>query len=124
MARALTPDEQTRYPWASQIVDYMPIGRVRKVALWAGGGGFALYLVGLLVIWVFSPQLLMENGLPVGVAETIVCVPAFLAMAVGFVLGLVTGVRAAAKQARPALAWSVAAMLPGLIVGIILLIMN
>jgi hypothetical protein len=124
MARALTPQEQLRYPWASRIVDYLPVGRWRKVAFWAGLGGLALCVVGILAIFVVSPYLKISHGLPNGVAEYLVMVPAFAAMAVGFFLGLVTAIQAAAKQARPALAWSIGAMLPGLIVLAVLLVLR
>ncbi len=124
MARALTTDEQLRYPWASCIVDYVPVGRWRRVALAAGLGGLGLYVVGIICIYVFSPYLKIRHGLPYGAAEYLVCIPAFAAMAVGFILGLVTAVQAAVKQARPPLAWSVAAVLPGLIIGVVLLILN
>jgi hypothetical protein len=121
MARALTPQEQLRYPWASRIVDYLPIGRWRRVAFWVALGGLALYVVGTLAIFVFSPYLKVKNGLPDGVAEYLVTVPAFAAMAVGFLLGLVTAIQAAVRQARPALAWSIGAMLPGAVVLAVLL---
>jgi hypothetical protein len=122
MARALTPQEKLRYPWASRIVDYMPIGIWRKVAVAAGAGGLALYALGILGIYFFSPYLLIENGLPVGVAEYIVMVPAFAAMAFGLVVGCVTAVTALLHRARPALIWSVGAMLPGLVIGVITLL--
>lgn len=121
MARALTQQEKVRYPWASRIVDYVPIGRWRKIALAAAVGGLSLYALGILGIYFFSPYLLIEHGLPVGVAEYIVMVPSFVAMGVGFVLGLVTAVTALLRRARPALIWSVGAMLPGLLVGAITL---
>ncbi len=122
MARALTPQERLRYPWASRIVDYVPIGIWRKVAVAAGAGGLALYALGILGIYFFSPYLLIENGLPVGVAEYIVMVPAFAAMAFGFVVGCITAVTALLQRARPALIWSVGAVLPGLLIGVITLL--
>lgn len=121
MARALTQQEKVRYPWASRIVDYVPIGRWRKIALAVAVGGLSLYALGILGIYFFSPYLLIRNGLPVGVAEYIVMVPSFVAMAFGFVLGLVTAVTALLRRARPALIWSVGAVLPGLLVGVITL---
>ena len=33
MARALTADEQQRYPWATRISDFVPVGRWRKIGL-------------------------------------------------------------------------------------------
>jgi hypothetical protein len=124
MARALNAQEKLRYPWASRIVDYVPVGRWRRIALKIAWGGLALYLGGILAIFVFSSYLRLVNGLPDGVAEFLVTVPAFLAMAAGFFIGLVTAVQAARKQARPALAYSVGAMLPGVLMGILLLILN
>lgn len=122
LARALTSQEKLRYPWASQIVDYVPVGGWRKVALAAGVGGLTLYALGILGIYFFSPYLLMKNGLPVGVAEYVVLVPAFTAMVLGLVLGSITAVTALLRRARPALIWSVGALLPGLVVGSLTLI--
>jgi hypothetical protein len=124
MARALTAEEKLRYPWASRIIDYMPVGRWRRIALKTAWGGLALYAGGTLAIFVFSSYLRMINGLPDGVAEYLVTVPAFLAMAAGFVIGLVTAIQAARKQARPAVAYSVGAMIPGILTGILLLLLN
>lgn len=121
MARALTEQERLRYPWASQIVDYVPVGLWRKVALAAALAGLSLYALGILGIFFFSPYLLVRNGLPVGVAEYIVMVPSFIAMGLGFVLGFVTAVTAMLHRARSPLIWSVGAMLPGLLVGLITL---
>lgn len=117
MARALTEQEKVRYPWASQIIDYVPIGPWRKIALAAAIGGLSLYALGILGIYFFSPYLLIENGLPVGVAEYIVMVPSFVALGVGFAFGLITAVTALLRRARPALIWSIGAMLPGLLIG-------
>ena len=46
MARPLTPDELARYPWASQISDYMPVGRLRKSAVYFGLAGLTILLIG------------------------------------------------------------------------------
>jgi hypothetical protein len=89
---------------------------VRKVAVYAGLGGLAYYAVGLLCIFFFSPAMRIENGLPAGVAEYIVMVPAYASVAVGFCLGAVTLVSAIAGQGRSVLIWSVGAILPGMIV--------
>jgi hypothetical protein len=124
MARALNAQERLRYPWASRIVDYVPVGRWRRLALKIAWSGLALYVGGILAIFVFSSYLRLVNGLPDGVAEFLVTVPAFLAMAAGFFIGLVTAIQAARKQARPALAYSVGAMLPAVLMGIVLLLLN
>ena len=42
VARPLTPDELTRYPWASQISDYVPVGRLRTWGLLLGLGGLVV----------------------------------------------------------------------------------
>ena len=49
MARPLTPDELTRYPWATQISDYVPVGRLRTIGVLAGIAGIVVLLVGALV---------------------------------------------------------------------------
>ena len=49
MARPLTPDELTRYPWASQISDYVPVGRLRTWGLLIGLAGLVVVMVGAIV---------------------------------------------------------------------------
>jgi hypothetical protein len=49
VARPLTPDELTRYPWASQISDYVPVGRMRTWGLLLGLGGLVVVLIGAIV---------------------------------------------------------------------------
>lgn len=49
MARPLTPEELTRYPWASQISDYVPVGRLRTWGLLIGLAGLVVVVVGAVV---------------------------------------------------------------------------
>jgi|GEM_PF-2537944 len=124
MARPLTAEERLRYPWASRIVDYVPVGRLRRVAVWAALGGLAYYAIGLLAIFFFSPAISISNGLPAGTAEYIVMIPAYVAMAVGFCLGLVTLVSAIVHQGKSVMMWSVGAILPGVLILALTLVLD
>lgn len=122
MSRALTSEEKLRYPWASQITDFTPVGRWRRAALTVAGVGLAWYVLGVLFIFFFTSHLDMRRGLPDGAVEAAVLWPAMGLIALGFLGGLATGVQAVVRAARTPLVWSVFAMLPGLLLGIILLI--
>ena len=112
MARPLTAQERLRYPWASCINDYVPVGRLRKVGLAAGVGGLFVFSVGILGIYIFTSHLNTANGLPTGPVEWVVYVLGWLGMAAGFVLGGIGAFTAVRRAARAALMWSVAAMAP------------
>jgi hypothetical protein len=114
MARALTEDEQLRYPWASQINDYVPVGRWRRVGIVLAWAGFTVLVLGALAIYVITTHLHVRHGLPRGVDEYAVFGVALALMWSGFTIGLVTTVSAAARNAKSPLVWSIAAMLPAL----------
>jgi hypothetical protein len=123
MARALTADERLRYPWASVITDYVPPGRMRRVGLWCGALGLAYLVLGALLLVFFTSHVSVKNGIPQNVGAALIFYPSYAALAVGGVIGLVTGVQAAMKGAKSTLVWSIGAFIPGLLVLVILLLL-
>lgn len=115
MRRALTEHEKLRYPWASCIVDYVPVGRTAKVALGAAWGGLGVLLLGVLVIYVFTSKLHTSDGLPTGPLEWGVYAAAWLGIGVGCLLGSLGAVRAVLRSARVLLVWSLGAVVPAVI---------
>jgi hypothetical protein len=111
MARALTEPERLRYPWASQITDYVPVGRLRRIGLALSTAGFALLAVGILLIYVVTMHVHLHNGVPQGAAEWIVYLASLALVAAGFVIGLVTAGSAIARRARLPLLYSLGAMI-------------
>ena len=114
MARALSQEEKVRYPWASQITDYVPVGPWRKYGALISAIGLGVLAVGIFAIYVMGLHVHIRHGVPRGVDEWAVVALSTALMAVGFFIGLVTAVEAWRDNARPALVWSAAAMLPGL----------
>ena len=115
MARALTEQEKVRYPWASQITDYVPVGPWRKVALICSGAGVGVLGAGVMAIYVFSMHLHIHHGVPGGLDEWVVFGVSSALLAVALAIGLVTAVTAWLRKARTPLVWSVGAALPPLI---------
>jgi hypothetical protein len=115
VARPLTQEESTRYPWASQITDYMPVGAWRRYAVYAGIAGICILGLGMVVIYVAGLHVHMRNGVPRGIDEWFVVAVSTALMAYGVLVGLFTAVTAWRKHARAALTWSVTAMIPGLV---------
>jgi hypothetical protein len=115
VARPLTPDELARYHWASQISDYVPVGRVRKIAVYIGFAGLGVLLVGALFSLAASQSIhhsvtmhhpATELGVYGGMALTLTAA----------VLGVVTAVQAiVARGSRSLLLWSALALVPALI---------
>lgn len=115
VARALTEQEKVRYPWASQITDYVPVGFWRRLALGCSGAGIGILVVGVLAIYVFSMHLHIRHGVPRGLVEWLVFGVSAALLAVGLSVGLVTAVTAWLRKARTALVWSIGAVLPPLL---------
>jgi hypothetical protein len=115
VARPLTQEENTRYPWASQITDYMPVGALRRYAVYAGVAGICILGFGLVVIYVAGLHVHMRNGVPRGIDEWLVVSVSTAFMAYAVVVGLLTAITAWRKHARAALTWSVTATIPGLL---------
>lgn len=115
MSRTLTPDEQVRYPWASRITDFVPVGRRRRWGVLCAWTGAALYVLGALGVYVFTSHLSMWHGIPKGSLAIPFLGLGLLGMAAGFVVGLLTLPQAIVSNARSPIAWSAVAMVPLLI---------
>jgi hypothetical protein len=115
MARALTADEQQRYPWASQITDYVAVGRWRRIGGIIAGVSLAWSILGAATMFVIHKSLQLKAGLPHSGLSWGVFTPAMCLMAVAFAIGVVTGVTAVAKRLRLPLVWSIGAMVPALL---------
>ena len=115
MARPLTPDELTRYPWASQISDYVPVGTLRAAGVLIGIGGLVVLLCGTIVSLAMA-----EN---IHHAVTMHHLPTLLGVYVGIALtsvagliGVVTAVQGIAKRGSFSLLWwSAGAIAPAVI---------
>jgi len=107
VARALTVEEQQRYPWASRIIDYVPVGTLRKVGLWAAVLALVCFLAGTVALALVAVDIRDTLG------RITLAVSGVLAVA-GFVLGLVGLIPALMRSATGPLLWSLAAMVPGL----------
>jgi len=115
VARSLTPDELARYPWASQISDYVPVGKLRKYAVYLGLVGLVVLLVGAIFSLaqaenihraVTMHHLPTELGVYGGMALTLVAAA----------LGVLTGVQTLIKHGSLSLlAWSAGAILPAVL---------
>jgi len=115
MTRALTADEKQRYPWASQISDYVPVGRWRRMGLITAGVGFAWFILGAATVFAMRKSLQLKGGLPHSGLSWGAFGPAMGIMAVAFVVGLVTGVTGVIRKLRAPLVWSMGAMVPALL---------
>ncbi len=110
MARTLTADEQARYPWASRIIDYVPVGRLRHLAVYLSAAGLTLLLLTFAVVAATEQN--VRNGVHVTAS-----MPGRLAlwvslglMAAGFACGVYTAVQAIIRSAKSPLAWSLFAV--------------
>ena len=112
MARPLTDQEKLRYPWASQITDYVPVGRLRRWGALLAVTGLGFFVLGVLAIYVVTMHVRLRNGLPHGTPELIVWAVSMALMSAGFVIGVVTAAQALAGHARLALLWSLVALIP------------
>jgi len=115
MARALTAEEQQRYPWATQITDYVPVGSWRRIGGIIGGVGLAWSILGAATVFVIHRSLQLKGGLPHSGLSWGVFAPAMGLMAVAFVIGLATTVTGVARRLRGPLVWSIGAMVPALL---------
>jgi hypothetical protein len=116
VARPLTPDELARYPWASQITDYVPVGRLRKYGVYLGLAGLTVLLLGAIFSLaqaenihhaVTMHHLPTELGVYGGMALTLIAAA----------LGVLTGVQSIVRHGSISLMlWSVAAVAPALLV--------
>ena len=116
MARPLTPDELTRYPWASQIGDYVPVGRLRTIAVLIGLGGLAVLLLGCIVSLAAAENI--RHAVTMSHWATAAGVYCGIALsAVGAVLGAVTLVQWSMRRGSLApLLWSIGAFVPAVVI--------
>ncbi len=116
MARALTPDELTRYPWASRIGDYVPVGRLRTTAVLIGVGGLLVLLLGCIVSLAAAENI--RHAVTMSHWGTAAGVYGGIALsAVGAVLGVVTLVQWFSRRGSIApLLWSLGAFVPVLVI--------
>ncbi len=120
MARPLTPDELTRYPWATQISDYVPVGRLRTIGVLVGIAGLIVVLLGALVSVAAAQNVhhaVAMNHLPtklgvyLGLALTVVAA----------LIGLVTLVQGLLKRGSLVLVcWSAVAIAPAVIMFLVI----
>ena len=116
MARPLTPEELTRYPWASQISDYVPVGRLRKTSVLIGITGLVVLLVGAVISLVAAENIhhaVSMHHLPteLGVYGSMVLT------GIAAVLAIVAAVQGYVKRKAVTLPWwTVAAIVPAILV--------
>ena len=122
MSRPLTADEQLRYPWASQITDFVPVGRWRRRGVMCAWIGAAVYVVGAVGIYVFTSHIHTWHGIPKGSLAGVFLGLGLLGMAAGFVIGAATLPKAIASNARSPIAWSSLALVPLIIFAVVALI--
>ena len=115
MARPLTPDELTRYPWASQISDYVPVGTLRAAGLLIGLAGLVVLLFGSIVSLAQAENI--HHAVTMHHLPTVLGVYVGIALtAVGAVIGVVTAVQGIAKRGSLTLLWwSIGAIAPAII---------
>ena len=120
MARSLTPDELTRYPWASQISDYVPVGRLRAIGALVGIAGLVVLLVGALVSVAAAQNVhhaVAMNHLPTKLGGYLGMVLAGVAA----VIGVVTLVQGIVKRGSLTLVWwSAVAIVPALVMFLVI----
>jgi len=116
VARALTPDELTRYPWASQIGDYVPVGRLRTTAVLIGLCGLVVLFVGCVVSLAAAENI--RHAVTMSHWPTAAGVYGGIALAaVGAVLGVVTLVQWLSHRGSLApLFYSLGAIVPLLVI--------
>jgi len=116
VARALTSDELTRYPWASRIGDYVPIGRLRTMAVLIGVAGLVAVALGCIVSLAGAES--VRHAVTMSHWATAAGVYCGIALSVvGAALGAVTLVQWFSRRGSIApLLWSTAAFVPVLVI--------
>ncbi len=120
MARPLTPDELTRYPWATQISDYVPVGRLRAIGVLVGIAGLVVLLLGALVSVAAAQN--VHHAVAMNHLPTKLGVYLGLALtSVAALIGVVTLVEGLLKRGSLALlCWSVVAIAPSVIMFLVI----
>jgi hypothetical protein len=116
VARALTPDELTRYPWASQIGDFVPVGRLRTIAVLIGIGGFFVLVLGCIISLAAAENI--RHAVTMSHWPTAAGMYGGIALAaVGAALGAVTLVQWLSRRGSlTPLVWSIGAFVPLLVI--------
>lgn len=122
MARPLTADEKLRYPWASRITDFVPVGRTRRLGVLLAVGGLVVLAVGWGGIYITVNNVHAGVSITGGIAGRIVLAVSGSLMGAGLVIGLVTGVSALMRSAKTPLVWSIFATVPGAVAIVVFLI--
>jgi len=118
MARALTADEQQRYPWATRISDFVPVGRWRKTGLACVVAALVVLALGIGYLYLSASNI--KRGVEIvdrtigigslGIAGALVVI--------AFVIGIVTGIQALVHSAKTPLVWSLACIAPVVLFGL------
>ena len=116
MARSLTPDELTRYPWASQISDYVPVGTLRTAALLTGLAGLVVLMFGTIVSLAMAENI--HHAVTMHHLPTVLGVYVGIALtSVAAVIGIVTAVQGIVQRGSLSLLWwSAGAIAPAIII--------
>lgn len=115
MARTLSPDELSRYPWATRINDYVPVGPIRKAALLSSVLGALVLLAGVIASLAMAENI--HHAVNMGHLPTKVGVYGSMVLTgIGGVLGIITGIQALLKSANSLVWWAAGAVIPALIV--------
>jgi hypothetical protein len=119
VARALTADEQARYPWATRIEDYVPVGKVRKAAVICSYVGWIISWIGMFVSLILAENI--HHAVNMTHAPTAISMYiAMVLVAVGAVLGIIMGVVGLVRRASGMIWWAVAAVVPALFVYLVM----
>lgn len=112
MARELTQNEQVRYPWATRINDYTPVGTVRRWSLILAWSSLAAACLVWLLVYMTMSRGAPGQSVHLGTAWRVLVIAFAVVSFAGGVAGLVTLVQAVMKNARTAMVWSVATAIP------------
>jgi hypothetical protein len=119
VARALTADEHARYPWASRIEDYVPVGRTRKIAVLIAYVGWVISWIGMFVSLVLAENI--HHAVNMTHAPTAITMYIALVLtAIGAILGVAMGVVALIRKSSGMIGWAVAAVVPALAVYLVI----
>jgi hypothetical protein len=118
MASALTADEQQRYPWATRISDFVPVGRWRKIGLACVGAAVVILAIGIGYLYLTAENIkrgveIVDRTIGIGSLGI-----AGVLVAIAFVIGIVTGIQALIHSAKTPLVWSLACIAPAVLFGV------
>jgi hypothetical protein len=124
VSRALTVEEQQRYPWASRINDYVPVGLVRKVGLWAAVLAVVFFIGGTVALALVAVDIRQGVDYTSGTLGRITLVLSGICAVAGLVLGLIGLVPALLRSATGPLLWSAAAMVPAIAAAVFIAVLS